>query len=126
MPFTHIRPEEACQKMEKGYFYLDVRTVEEFAQGHAKGAVNIPIFIKTPVGREQNPNFLALVQEKFPKNSKLVVGCHSGGRSAMACQVLQAQGYADVCNIIGGFGGGADPDTGEAIAGWKGAGLPVE
>ncbi len=126
MGFIHIKPKEAYQRMQEGFVYLDVRTVEEFQNGHAKGAFNIPIFFKSPAGREQNPNFLALIQDKFPKNSKIVIGCQSGGRSSMACQILVAQGYTDVCNIAGGFGGGVDPDTGEPIAGWRDAGLPVE
>ena len=126
MPYTNIKPKEAYQRIQEGFRYLDVRTVEEFQAGHAKGAVNIPIILKTPAGREQNPNFLTVVQEKFPKGTKLVIGCHSGGRSAIACQVLETQGYPEVYNIIGGFGGGVDSETGESIKGWKDEGLPVE
>ncbi|OGQ04385.1 MAG: hypothetical protein A2W61_07370 [Deltaproteobacteria bacterium RIFCSPLOWO2_01_44_7] len=125
MAYTNIKPKEAYQRTKEGYTYLDVRTVEEFQAGHAKGAVNVPIILKTPAGREQNPNFLTVVQEKFPKGTKLVIGCHSGGRSGMACQVLQPLGY-EVFNIAGGFGGGVDSETGETIKGWKEEGLPVE
>ncbi|MDO8527664.1 MAG: rhodanese-like domain-containing protein [Deltaproteobacteria bacterium] len=120
MSYQNIQPKEAFQKTKEGYAYLDVRTTEEFDAGHAKGAVNISIFISTPAGREFNPNFLALVAEKFPKPAKLVIGCHSGGRSGKACELLNAQGYNDVFNIDGGFGGKP------GIPGWEEEGLPVE
>lgn len=126
MPFSHINPKEAFQKIEEGFVYLDVRTPEEFQNGHAKNAVNIPIFIATPAGRQFNPNFLALVQEKFPKTTKLVIGCHSGGRSAKACELLEEIGYKITFNIMGGFGGCVDPNTGDTILGWRDAGLPCE
>lgn len=127
MAFTNITPKGAFEKMEKeGFCYLDVRTVEEFQQGHAKGSVNIPIFLKTPAGRQLNPEFIAAVQKKFPATAKLVIGCHSGGRSAKACELLEAQSYKNLFNIDGGFGGRPSPETGEQIKGWKDEGLPCE
>lgn len=127
MSYTNIRPREAYEKIQKeGYAYLDVRTADEFKNGHAKGAVNIPIFLVTPSGREFNPNFAALVKEKFPAAAKLVIGCHSGGRSGKACELLLSDGYKNIFNIDGGFGGRMDPVTGEQIAGWEKEGLPTE
>lgn len=126
MTVQNIRPKEAFQKMKEGYSYLDVRTKEEFENGHPKGATNIPIFVMGPAGRMPNPKFAEAVKEKFPKATKLVIGCHSGGRSAKACELLQAQGYVDCFNIDGGFGGRTDPATGETIAGWQEEGLPCE
>lgn len=127
MPHTNIRPREAYEKMQKeGFAYLDVRTVDEFKNGHPKGAVNIPIFLATPSGREFNPNFVTVVKEKFPPTAKLVIGCHSGGRSAKACDLLSCEGYKNIFNIDGGFGGRMEPQTGERIAGWEDEGLPTE
>lgn len=122
----HITPRNAFERMQEGFTYLDVRTTEEFKKGHPKGAINIPVFIAGPSGREFNPNFLALVKEKFDKNAKLVVGCQSGGRSAKACELLTAEGYAHVVNCKGSFGGGPDPETGDIVKGWKDEGLPCE
>lgn len=127
MSYTDIAPREAFQKMEKeGFVYLDVRTGEEFQRGHAKGAVHIPIFVLTPEGRQPNLDFVKQVKEKFPTGTKLVIGCHSGGRSAKACEFLIAEGY-EVFNIDGGFGGRIDPSTGQiAQPGWKAENLPCE
>ncbi len=126
MTYPNIKPREAYQKMQEGFTYLDVRTTEEFKKGHPKGAVNIPVFIVGPAGRELNPNFLEIVKEQFDKNSKLVVGCQSGGRSAKACEFLTEEGYLQVMNCKGSFGGGPDPETGEMVKGWKEEGLPCE
>lgn len=120
MSFQVITPKEAYQKMQEGSVYLDVRTPEEFSAGHAKGAINIPIFIKLPDGgRQFNPNFLAEVKRQFPSQTKLVIGCHSGGRSGKACELLDKEGYLTLCNINGGFGGNPNQK------GWKDEGLPV-
>lgn len=127
MAYTNITPQEAFQKVEKeGFCYLDVRTEEEFAQGHAKGAVLVPIFVNTPAGRQPNPNFLIQVQVQFPPTTQLVIGCHSGARSAKACQLLAEKGYKNIFNIDGGFGGRVDPQTGKTIKGWQALGLPCE
>lgn len=126
MAYCNINPREAYQKTKEGFDYLDVRTPEEFEQGHAKGAINIPLFLATPAGRQLNPEFIEKVQEKFGVDSKLVIGCHSGGRSGKACQFLGELGYKNLFNIDGGFGGRIDPETGEPIKGWKEEGLPCE
>lgn len=126
MSYSNITPKEAYQKMQEGYTYLDVRTVEEFEQGHAKGAIHIPVFVNSPEGRQWNPDFAKQVQEKFLTNTKLVIGCHSGGRSAKACELLAQVGYKDLFNIDGGFGGRMEPQTGEFIKGWKDEGLPCD
>ena len=66
-----------------------------------------------------------MVQRIFPRGTKLVVSCASGGRSMRACEVLSAAGYVDLVNLEGGFNGARD-ETGRAIPGWAAAGLPVE
>jgi rhodanese-related sulfurtransferase len=81
---------------------LDVRTPEEYAEGHIPGVVLIPL--------AELPNRLAEV----PKDKTLVVTCRSGNRSAQAAQLLRQQGYGDVHNMLGGIGA------------WQEAGYPVE
>jgi rhodanese-related sulfurtransferase len=117
-----ISPEEARTLMdEEGYAYLDVRSVPEFEAGHPQGAYNIPLAHLGPAGMTPNFDFLAVVQKTFPKDSKLVVGCKSGGRSLQAATMLLSSGYTNVIDQRCGFGGGVDasglPTSNQAEAG---------
>jgi rhodanese-related sulfurtransferase len=106
--------------------YLDVRTEGEFAQGHADGALNVPVvFIKGPGQMEPNEDFLAVVKKTLPADSKLVVGCMAGGRSQRACEMLEEAGYANLINVRGGYGGARDGSGAIVVAGWRDEGLPV-
>ncbi|MBI4365362.1 MAG: rhodanese-like domain-containing protein, partial [Deltaproteobacteria bacterium] len=55
MAFDSIRPREAYERMQHGWTYLDVRSEQEFAAGHAKGAINIPQMHKALLGLKANP-----------------------------------------------------------------------
>lgn len=127
MPIKQQIPTEAFEtlKQHPDAMYLDVRTESEFAQGHAAGAINIPVaFIKT--GQMQlNPDFVDVVEKVLPKNKKLVVGCQAGGRSMRACEMLEEAGYTDLTNVTGGFGGQRDQSGNLVVAGWRESGLPV-
>ncbi|HTY56036.1 MAG TPA: rhodanese-like domain-containing protein [Candidatus Binataceae bacterium] len=128
MAIKQIEPPEAHEILSKDSeaVYLDVRTEGEFAQGHADGAINIPvIFIKGPGQSEENSDFVAIAQKLLPQNKKLVVGCASGGRSQHACEILAQVGYTDLSNIRGGFMGARDPSGRVVVKGWRDAGLPV-
>lgn len=67
-------------------FYVDVRTPEEFAEGSAKNAVNIPL--------DQVEKNLA----QFKDKKKIVVFCRSGARSAKAIDILNNNGITNVTN----------------------------
>ena len=111
----------------EGCIYLDVRSVEEFAQGHPAQAFNIPLMHRHPSGRMlPNGDFLRVIQANFPSDAKLLIGCHSGGRSMKAAEILQAAGYTGMVNVRGGFGGARDALGRIAEPGWAGLGLPVE
>ncbi|MFA7584417.1 MAG: rhodanese-like domain-containing protein [Proteiniphilum sp.] len=72
---------ELKEKIDNGAQLLDVRTVEEFHAGHAKGSVHIP---------------LSSLPDKFKtirKNSPLIVVCESGARSAQAVRFLISNGF---------------------------------
>lgn len=56
------------------YVYVDVRTVEEFEQGHVPGSYNIPILFKTAFGMQPNAEFLSALTRRFPKPQKIVFG----------------------------------------------------
>jgi len=105
------------------YVYVDVRSPQEFEQGHVPGSYNIPLLFMTSAGMQPNPAFLAAVTKRFPKTQKIVFGCRSGGRSARACELLERQGYADLVNMAGGFHGASDMSGNVIEAGWVACGF---
>jgi rhodanese-related sulfurtransferase len=106
--------------------YLDVRSEEEFAQGHPTGAINIPIFFfRGPGQPEPNPEFLAVAEKVLRKDQQLVVGCMAGGRSQRACEALEQAGFQCLANVRGGFGGARDASGAVVIKGWSESELPV-
>jgi rhodanese-related sulfurtransferase len=128
MPINQVEPPQAHEilKSNPDAIYLDVRTEPEFAQGHATGAINVPVvFIKGPGQMELNGEFVDVVAKTLPREKKLVVGCLAGGRSQRACELLEAAGYTDLTNVRGGFGGARDVSGQIVVAGWRDAGLPV-
>jgi rhodanese-related sulfurtransferase len=127
MTTQNKRPADAKALLDSsaGWKLLDVRSVEEFDAGHASGAWNIPLFHRGPAGMVPNAEFESVVQRVFARDTKLVLGCGSGGRSMRACEMLSAVGYVELVNLEGGFSGGRD-EVGRAIPGWAEAGLPVE
>ncbi|MCF0057516.1 thioredoxin domain-containing protein [Dyadobacter sp. CY356] len=72
---------------------LDVRTPEEFGQGHLESAENIDY---------RNAAFKEKV-EKLDKNKPVFVYCLSGGRSSAAAKVLHEKGFTDIYEMQGGF-----------------------
>jgi len=108
--------------------YLDVRTEDEYDQGHPAGAYNVPVVLFDPAGgpARPNPDFLAVVGAHLPKETKLIVGCLSGGRSQRACEMLLQAGYVDLANVRGGFGGARDRTGQVIVVGWRDSGLPTE
>jgi len=72
---------------------LDVRSPEEFAQGHVPGAVNIDI---------NAPDFASKVAP-FDKQQPILVNCHAGSRGAVASAALAKLGFKTVCNLEGGL-----------------------
>jgi len=107
--------------------YIDVRTPEEFEQGHPEGALNVPIQFPDPDGgrARQNGDFLQVVQRHVEPDRAVFVGCLSGGRSQRACLVLVEAGFSNVTNVRGGFGGARDRTGKTIVEGWNEAGLPV-
>lgn len=128
MAIKQLDPPEAHEILNNNpeAVYLDVRSEPEFSQGHAVGAINIPLlFLRVPGQPEPNSNFLAVAEKILPKNKKLVVGCMAGVRSQRACEMLEQAGYTDLTNVRGGFGGARDASGQVLVTGWRDAGLPV-
>ncbi len=71
---------------------LDVRTAEEYREGHIEGSINLPLQAIAGIGNKV-----------ADKNVPIFVHCLSGGRSASAASALKNMGYSNVKNI-GGIG----------------------
>lgn len=69
-------------------YWIDVRTPEEFAQGHMGGAINIPY-------EEIGSQISAVARDV---DSDIRVYCRSGRRSGVAKDTLNGLGYANVIN----------------------------
>ena len=69
---------------------LDVRTPQEYREGHIPGSKNVPL---------QTIDKISSVADN--KNIPLFVYCYSGGRSRQAASMLQHMGYNNVQNIGG-------------------------
>ena len=82
---------------------LDVRTAEEFREGHLKGALNID---------QAQRDFIEKTKAMLTADKTIAVYCRSGRRSANAAGRLAAEGYK-VVNLKGG------------IIAWKEAKMPV-
>ena len=122
-----INPQQAYELLQSdtGYIYLDVRSIPEFEQGHAPGAINIPLLHFEPgSGMVPNQDFVSVVEATLPKDAKLLVGCKAGGRSARACEMLGQVGYSDLSNIRGGFVAATDNMGRVVEPGWSMLNLP--
>lgn len=86
--YEQITPAEAKTIMdsESGFIILDVRTEEEFAQGHIKDAILIPDY-------EIESKAESVLKDK---KQLILVYCRSGRRSKLAAQTLVDMGYTDI------------------------------
>lgn len=82
-------------------YLLDVRTPQEYKQGHVSGAELIPL------------DELSAKMTRLPKGREIICICESGSRSSAAARHLSAQGYK-VSNMRGG------------MSRWVRAGLPTK
>ena len=76
---------------------LDVRTPQEFAAGHLKGAVNIDIY---------QDNFYSRI-DKLNKKSTYVVYCRTSNRSRATVEYMKQNGFGTVYQMMDGFPGWA-------------------
>ena len=89
----NITAEEAKKIMdtESEYVILDVRTEEEFAQGHIPGAILIPDYEIREEAESSLPD----------KDALILVYCRSGRRSKNAAQILAELGYTNIRELGG-------------------------
>lgn len=82
---TQIKAKEIMDSGEE-YILLDVRTKEEFDDGHIEGAILIPDFEIEERAETELPD----------KDALILVYCRSGRRSKNAASILAALGYTNV------------------------------
>ncbi len=100
-----VKIEQAEKLIADGVQLLDVRTEEEWDEGHLKGAKRVDF---TADG------FLEKAKVALDSKKPVLVYCRSGGRSAKATKALREAGFTTVHDMAGG------------ITAWEKAGKPVE
>lgn len=80
-------------KNDKEAKLIDVRSPQEYKEGHLEGAINIPLYDIEK----------CIEQEIKNKESTIIVYCQSGGRSRKATQILKEKEYTNVYQIEGGL-----------------------
>ena len=84
---------ESSLAADPGIQLVDVRTPEEYAEGHLALSVNIDW---------KAAGFLEMAEKQLRKDRPVFVYCRSGRRSAEAAKALQKRGYK-VSNMLGGY-----------------------
>lgn len=92
------------QESEAACVILDVRTHEEFLNGHLAGADNLDYF---------GSNFSSQLKKR-DKNPLYIVYCQKGVHGSRTMDLMKGCEFCRVINIKGGF------------EGWKASGLPVQ
>jgi hydroxyacylglutathione hydrolase len=100
--YNVIRPKHIARQVNNGDVTLiDVRNQSEWNEGHIPGARHIML------------GYLAERAGEIPNDRPVVVHCQTGARSAIGASILQAEGFSEVANLMGGY------------RDWRLAGLPV-
>ena len=91
-PYTEIDIDSYYREFHQdtNYQLIDVREVDEYAEGRIPGAVNIPL-----------SEFQQRYQE-IETDRPIVLVCARGGRSAQAATFMAAMGYTNLYNLDGG------------------------
>lgn len=99
---TEITATQAYEKYQAGAFFLDVRTQEEWNQGHIENSTLIPL--------DELPQRL----HEIPRDQDVVVVCRSGSRSKEGAAILRQAGFTRVTCMTGG------------LLAWSAQGYPVQ
>ncbi len=113
-----VTPAEAWALQQAGAARIvDIRTEPEWKQvGHVP---DIPLVVWPRSGSEDDlREFLAQIEEAFPREAPLLFLCRSGVRSQYAAELAARAGFSEAYNVLEGFEG-----TGPG-KGWRAAGLP--
>jgi rhodanese-related sulfurtransferase len=103
-----LPPKDAFELIQKNkgnsnFVILDIRTPEEFRDGHVEGAINVN-FRSENFGKEI---------DKLDKSKTYFIYCRTGNRSYDAVTLMGPLGFRSIVRLAGD------------ITGWKSAGLPI-
>ena len=102
--FKSLTVEEYAKAIEDtGIVRLDVRTAEEYADGHIANTINIDVL---------KDDFEKKAKATLPKDKVIAVNCRSGKRSKNAARILVKNGFK-VIELDAGYNG------------WTSKGMPV-
>ncbi len=87
-----VSPTEFKEK-SSDQLIIDIRTPQEFSEGHIKGAVNINLFDST---------FLDQIG-KYDKSIPIFLYCRSGNRTSSASAQLSKMGFVEIYDLKGGI-----------------------
>ena len=92
----NLNPSEWKTKQESDSkaLCLDVRTKDEFDEGHLKDSINVDFY--------NAANFIKFLHELDKKKSYYVY-CRSGKRSLAACEIMTELGFSSVFNLESGY-----------------------
>ena len=79
---------EIQNNINSGSLLVDVRTAEEYAAGHIKNSINMPL-----------PDIQAGLKPNSDYSKTLYVYCRSGNRSAEAKKLLEKAGFSKVIDL---------------------------
>lgn len=90
-----VEPDELLLDMpfDENLVVVDVRREPEFAEGHVKGAINLPLNNMT------DPGSMADIDDF----DNLYIHCGSGYRSVIAASLMKRQGIHNLRNVVGGW-----------------------
>lgn len=81
------------EKIRTNIILIDVRSLQEYNEGHLNGAINIPLY-------DLKKNIYKYVNDK---NRNIIVYCQTGKRSSKATKILKEIGFNNVYNLKGGL-----------------------
>lgn len=103
---TLLSPSEAESYLsQEGMQVVDVRTPQEYNEGHLPNVKHIDFY---------HADFRAQLTNQLDKDKPVMVYCKSGGRSGKTAKLLKDFGFAEIYDIQGGF------------TKWKAKDLPIE
>jgi phage shock protein E len=85
-----VTSDQAHALVKQGARLVDVRTREEYAEGHITGAVNVAV-----------DDLTQRLKELAPKDKAVIVYCASGHRSRRAAELLRNAGFTQVFDLGG-------------------------